>query len=109
MPIVQKDTPFTLEATLGNGREDRFIKATLFQGATEVATYSLSHVAGGVYINNTVIANQVGQFTVRYEVFRNAAFTNKDRRFDIWSERIRVEDLVNETMDRVDESDGSAF
>lgn len=110
MTLIEKGTNFNFQAQLFNAREDRFVKLELLTTQTNpssvIGTYSLTHIGGGLYEKKDLIANNEGIFIARYTVFKNAALTRIDKKYQIKFEKIRVESIIEQITETIDFGDG---
>jgi hypothetical protein len=108
--MIKQGTPFPLKRSLQDGREDRYILARLFdQSDTQIGFHNVPHVTNGIYSLNTVIAGTIGIFSIKYEVYKDPAFTKIDKRYGQQLEIIRVEDIEDSLTDTIDMADGQAI
>lgn len=116
MKLFKDTDKIILSVKLPNSTNDQYPKATVYDNdGLVVNTYNLS-VVGTIGYYNTVLAAgtlPVGSYDVVYEVFRNAARTNKSSKFTDSEEFIRVENYqttiqsqIDQIIDEVDELDG---
>lgn len=105
--IVELGQNIDLLVTLADGRDDRFLQAKIFQGSTEISAIALSNQGEGLYFASTP-ATAIGNFSIRYQVFKDAGFTDNDRKYQIEIKDLRVENFINELTDTIDNADGSA-
>lgn len=119
MQTFKRGDNFLFQFVLANGETDRFIEAKLYKTADDslVGTYDIPYFQDGIYQKKDIQASEVGYFILTATVFKDAGFTNRDRKYAIQSETLRVEntaeeinsnisgiaDIINEN---IDDSDG---
>lgn len=78
--IVKKDDIFPLVFQEEKGRTDLFVRATVFTaGFVQLYQVTLPHTQNGIYSRIDTFATDAGNFWIKTEVFRDAAFTKKLR------------------------------
>lgn len=109
MILAEKDTNFLFSVQLHNGKTDKFIKLELFETITNtvIGTYSLNHISSGMYVKNDVPSNVNGVFLAKYTVYNDSLLTQKDKRYSIELEYIRVESIIETLTSTIDFGDGS--
>lgn len=104
MSLVTVNTPMPIATVLPDGRQDRYIKARLynFSNGNLLAEYDLVHGYDGIYLKNDVLAPAVGLYLIKYVVYKNAAYTQLDTKYSQAVDTVRVEDFEN----LIDDNDG---
>lgn len=102
---VTKNDNFIFSAQLHDGDEGKYVKLELINTSTgsTIGTYTLSHSGGGLYEKKDLQATSLGVYLERYTVYKNAALTNRDRKYNIVINQIKVvEDVIGELTTKID-------
>jgi hypothetical protein len=115
MSLIKRGDNFLFQYTLADGREDRFIQVNLYDTADDslIGSYDAPFLQDGIYQNKSISALTIGYFIARATVYKDALFTNRDNKYSLISETIRVEntaeqvsDLAETINENIDDSDG---
>ena len=113
MKIYNPSESVTLSLKLYDSDNTKFVRATVFQGTNIFGVYPLVVASLGLYVGQFPFG--IGAYEVVYEVFSDAAFTNKSKKYTDAAESFRVDDLrdfigtkTNEIIDTIDLGDGKA-
>lgn len=88
--------PLKLRNSLGDGRTDLFVKAFLSPdlGSPPIASVNLSHLADGVYGENSFAMPNMDSLFVKFKVFKDAGFTILHKQytqgFDVYEKEVLV-------------------
>lgn len=92
---IRKNDNFIFKHQLAGSETDQFIRARVWDSTfTEVAgsPFTLTHLANGLYRNNSIQATVIGNYTVQYTVYRDAGFTQLNSKYGRVEEDIFVFD-----------------
>lgn len=107
MKLLKRGSPYVFSTTLEDGKEDKFIRAILMDiNGVLLSTYNIPHLSSGVYLKSDILANDEGVFLVKYEVFKDAAFTKPAKQYQILLQTIRVEAIEENLTNTIDYGDG---
>lgn len=107
--LVKKGTPFVFTAVLEDGKQDKFIRATLLSsGGVVQSVYNVPHISDGLYSKNDIIATNEGIYLVKYEVFKDAGFISPAKQYSLSLETVRVEAIEESLTETIDYGDGTA-
>lgn len=107
MKLYALGSNISLVKILSDGNENLFIKAELFDKSLNlIRTFELTHKEKGIYHNDSIPANTLGVYHIRYQVFKDHNFTIKAK-YKLAIDTIRIENIVNELKETIDYGDGN--
>ena len=108
MKIFELGTNFIFQYVLSDGKEDKFIELNLYDTSDNslIGSYDVPFLQDGIYQKKDLATTVNGIFIARATVYKDAAFTNRDKKYQLIADTIRVESISETINENIDDSDG---